>query len=109
MAASTPYPTFTIDLDLPPRQRWQHVAKQYLPLVPELLDAYHTALKHEFGAFAFVTKWMAAALTIPADMEEEMRGLAEAAGLPYDGERWQGHQVLGMCVGDMWVWVVLWC
>lgn len=48
---STSYPKYVVNLDLPPRERWNHVAKDYKESAHILQLAYEKALQAEFGVF----------------------------------------------------------
>lgn len=49
--ASTSYPQYEVNLDLPPRQRWVHIASAFKESAHLLQAAYEQALEAEFGIF----------------------------------------------------------
>lgn len=80
MADAPPaYKTYTIDLDLPPRQRWAHVVQDNLDALQDMAAAYNKALVEEFGALAPLANALAGLVSVPEVFREEMQGLADAS------------------------------
>lgn len=75
------FPSFDVDLDLPPRQRWVHIAKANFEMMKELAGAYQEAVVHEFGAAAPVASFLSGLMKLPAEYMEELEGFAEAGGI----------------------------
>jgi len=89
-------PKFEVNLDLPPRERWQHIVQSYVSHIPSLIEDMNKTEKEEFGE-GFIGKWIVKILklllswfcwlVLPQEIIEEIKGIAkqtEEYGLKYE-------------------------
>lgn len=48
---SSCFPKYAVDLDMPPSQRWAHIAREYQEAAQTLEAAYKTSLADAYGCF----------------------------------------------------------
>jgi len=80
-------PTYTLDLDLPPRERWKHILANYPNIHPMVMSLISQALDG-IGVPAFtkpLMKVLASAMMTKLaneELNEEVKGISEVSGCP---------------------------
>ncbi|VDM69705.1 unnamed protein product [Strongylus vulgaris] len=71
---------YEIDLDAPPRERWNKVVEDHRDLIPGFVKVAQSYVPKHLLPIAF---WIAGELNrfFPYEYEEEIRGIAKASGL----------------------------
>jgi len=80
-------PTYVINLDAPPIERWKDVATVYKKQINDLLVYVKTYINETLPELAFLiklidTKLPAMTDTLPAPYGDEMKGISQVTGLP---------------------------
>ncbi|CAF1466678.1 unnamed protein product [Adineta ricciae] len=80
-------PTYVVNLDVPPVERWQDLASKYKVELKDLIAYLKTFLVEISPELQYLvdlvdTKLPAMADTLPAPYGDEMKGISQASGLP---------------------------
>lgn len=84
-AAGRKIPSYVINLDLPPEQRWNQVVKDKLPGMLDLLQDIKNITEAFFGPklFALINKYIPLVTkTLPYPFADELNGIAAATKMP---------------------------
>ncbi|CAF2211386.1 unnamed protein product [Rotaria magnacalcarata] len=80
-------PTYVVNLDLPPVERWKNISTIYKPAIIDLVNYIKTFALSISPELQFLislvdTKLPAMADTLPAPYGDEMKGISQATGVP---------------------------
>ncbi|CAF4455262.1 unnamed protein product, partial [Rotaria socialis] len=80
-------PTYVVNLDLPPVERWKNISTIYKPAIIDLVNYIKTFALSISPELQFLislvdTKLPAMADTLPAPYGDEMKGISQATGAP---------------------------